>query len=242
MAGLIAPKAPVAPEESIKGEYDELVGVHPGLAPVAPDETPTEEETMHFHEIFSDFINKLHTDSQGAVIKSLKAASELYKGVAKTAFEVLKAVHSEYTQKEDVDLSSVLFGQGGMISTAVDEVFKIAVSLKLPGANDEQQYSAAQFEVMRLVGEYMQKIQDDDGVNEAQELMLDMDEAGGSTDASVPLNAEDRGTLEEAAMPPEEAMPPPVPEEMPSPEAQAAVPADGSPIPQQPVPPPQGLV
>lgn len=229
----------VPDKQSTGGQYDDLVGVHPGLAPVAGTEEPTDEETMHFHEIFADFIDKIHGDSKQQVIKSLKTASELYKGVAKTAFEVLKAVYTEYTQKEGVDLGSVLFGQGGMISTAVDEVFQIAIALGLPGTNDEQQYSAAQFEVMRLVGEYLRNTQEDDSVDQAQELMLDMDEAGGASDSSTPLNSEDRNILEEASAPP-----PPPEEPQVSPEAQAAVPADGSPIasPQPAPPPPQGLV
>lgn len=241
MAGLTA----VQPKTASTADYDELVGMHPGLAPMHADEAPTEEETMHFNELFSDFMEQLFGNSKEAAKKMLTSAPVLYQGVAKVAFTVLKASHDKYVQQEGVELGAVLFGQGGMIATAVDEVYKLAVAIKIPGVEDEQQYSAAQFEVMRLVGEYMQKSQDDESVDGAQELLLDIEEAGGGLDASTPVSSEDRDTLAAGAAPP----PPPLPPEV-SPEAAAAVPEGGMPIEEElpvdpaapPAVPPQGLV
>jgi hypothetical protein len=232
-------------------EYDKLVGINPGFAPVAADTEPDETELMHFKEIYADFIDKLYDTSEKPAVKLLTSSQNLYEGVAKVAFHVLLATKSEYEQKEGKLDPSVFFGEGGMISTAVDEVFRLAQANRIPGTEDQDQYSASQFEVMRLIGEYIQSGQDDDAVSESQDLLLDIDEAAGGGRHAEPLDSDENDTLALGAAPPpgpEQAPEGGVPPTAAPPEAIPAEqgglvpggpPPGAAPPPQQ---PPQGLI
>ena len=213
--------------------YDTLVGVNPGFDPVISDTVPTDEELLHFKDIYADFIDNLYGKSETAAVKMLGNAPQLYSGVAKVAFNVLLATKQEYEQKEGPLDSAIFFGEGGMISTAVDEVFKMARAQGLPGTDDQDQYSAAQFEVMRLVGEMMQSGQEDGSVGEAQDLLQDIDEAGGGGQSAAPLSGDERDTLELAAAEGQA----PLPEEQPP---EQGIPPQGPPAGPPQGPPPQG--
>lgn len=215
-AGLV-PEMKDAPQQlSANEDYDELVGTNPGLGPVVANEEPNEMEMIQYNELLSDFLETLYGKSEEPAIRMLKSSRELYQGVAKVAFTVLNATHEKYIQREGPIESSVLFGEGGMISTAVDEVFKLAQGAKIPGSDDMNQYSAAQMDAMRLVGELIEKRQEDGSIDEAQDALIDMEMEAGGGEGAEPLNSEEYSRLQRGAAPqvqpspdtPEPALPP----------------------------------
>jgi hypothetical protein len=200
--------APVLPQEpegltpgpqtaqlSQRPEYDELVALDPGFGPVAANEEPDKAETAHFEMMYADFVEALYGSQSKNAEEMLKTSQNLYTGVAKVAFNILNAVHQRHEQRDGPVPQAALFGEGAMINTAVDEVFSMAMSLKIPEAQDQDQYTAAQMDMMRLVGEFLEKSQSDESINEAQELMLDMETADGLDKPVDPLNAEEQGDL-----------------------------------------------
>jgi hypothetical protein len=227
---------------SNNADYDELVGKAPGLAPVAANEEPTGEEQMQYDNLFADFMDVLYGKGEEATKKILQGPGEPYDTIAKTAFTMLKSVVAAYQHERGEIESAVLFGEGGIIHTAVDEIYKRAQAWKIPGVENMDQYAAAQINMMRLVGEYMEQKQDDEGVSEAQEALMDMEEQGnpGGMGDVPPMTGSEKASLRSASahMPPEQ-----------GPEA-AAAPPETMPPEEVAVPPapieeeamPQGLV
>jgi hypothetical protein len=186
---------PETAQLSQRPEYDELVELDQGFGPIAANEEPDKAETAHFEMMYADFVEELYGAQSKNAEQMLKTSRDLYLGVAQVAFNILKAVHQRHEQRDGPVPQAALFGEGAMINTAVDEVFSMAMSLKLPEAQDQDQYTAAQMDMMRLVGEFLEKSQDDGAVNEAQELMLDMETADGTSNTVDPLNAEEQQDL-----------------------------------------------
>lgn len=180
-------------------QYDELVGSLGAQAePLIANEEPTESEMAHFYDLYSDYMDELLGPQEKNVVKVMRSAKELYQGVAKAAFTVLQAVHMRAEQRDGPVPPAALFAEGGMIHSAVDEAFKMAQINNLPGSDSQDQYTASQMEMQRLVGEYLEKKQDDNAVDEAQELMIDIETYDGAGDGT-PLSPEERARLEKAA-------------------------------------------
>ena len=196
-------------------DYDDLVGDNPAMQPMAGQEPANVMEQTHYDELFADFIDNLYGKNEDAVERMLRSSKDIYKGVATVAFQILRATVTQFEHQNSEKVEpAALFGEGGMISTAVDEVYKMAQALNVPGTEDMNQYTAAQMEVMRLVGDFLEKSQDDNAVGEAQEAMIEMEEMGGGGETAAPLNSEERAALasgaayedqpEPAEVPPEE--------------------------------------
>jgi hypothetical protein len=165
-------------------QYDSLVPDAPGIEPVAGSEEPDQAEQGHYDILYADFMAELYDNNSERVLKILenKQGETFFQGVSDAAFHILKAVHTKHVQKEGPVPPASLFGEGGMLHTAVDEVFAFAQAYGLQGSNAENQYTAAQMDIMRQAGEYLEKSSDDSAISEAQDLMLDIDEAGGGGD------------------------------------------------------------
>jgi hypothetical protein len=116
--------------------------------------------------------------------------------VSQASFTLLKGVYDDYKEREGEVPQAVLFGQGGMIATAVDEVFKMASAHKVRGSEDVNQYTAAQMDMMRRVGELLEKEQSDSSVDEAQELMMDVEMAYNPGVEAAPLGVKDQADLD----------------------------------------------
>lgn len=175
--------------------YDELVSRDPGYGPVAANEEPDEAEMAHYNMMYADFVEVLYGSQVKNAEQMLQTSNDLYLGVSKVAFTILQAVYQRHDQRDGPVPQAALFGQGGMISTAVDEVFSMAMALKLPDSKDQDQYTAAQMDVMRLVGEFLEKSQDDGAVGQAQDLLIDVETADGSVRDTLPINSEEQGDL-----------------------------------------------
>jgi hypothetical protein len=176
-------------------DYDELVELDPAFGPVAGNEEPNEEEQAHYDMLYADFMDELFGAQSKNAETMLRTGPELFKSVATVAFNILHAVHQRHEQRDGPVPQAALFGEGGMISTAVDEVFQMAIALQLPDSQDQDQYTAAQMDVMRQVGDYLEKSQDDGAVNESQDLLLDMETADGTVDNTPPLDAREQADL-----------------------------------------------
>lgn len=179
-------------------EYDELVGDAPGLAPFTANEEPDPAEMEHFHTLYADFMEELMGPQERNAVQMLTSAPDLYQGVSKVAYNVLSAVHQRAEQRDGPVPPAALFGEGAMIHTAVDEVFQMAIANKVPGSESQDQYTAAQMDMSRLVGEFLQGAQEDGAIDEAQEMLLESEGEGVPED----VTAEERMTLEQASSQP----------------------------------------
>lgn len=183
---------------SRNSEYDSLVGDVPSLEPFVGNEEPDEADMEFFYEMYSDYIEELSGKQKDNAIKMMKSAPDLYQGVSQAAFTILEAVKGRVEAREGAVPPAALFGEGAMIHTAVDEMFKLARAANIPGSEDQDQYTASQMDMQRLVGEYLQKAQEDDAIGEAQELMLDS-EGIGATGNPEDVTGNERIQLEQAA-------------------------------------------
>ena len=157
-------------------QYDELHTLDPANDPMNADQELSQGEQATYDEMYSDFMDKMLVGGEKPIVKMIKSAPDLYAGVSQAAFTILKAIYPAYA-KEGEDASVALFSEGGMIATAVDEVYQLAQAHRLEGSDDINQYSAAQIDMMRRVGEFMEQRQEDDGVSNAQDLLMDIEEA-----------------------------------------------------------------
>jgi hypothetical protein len=194
-------QVPAEPQEQLSqsGLYDNLITSEPGFEPVTSNEEPSPEEQANYDEMYAAFVDELYGPQRGNAEKMLESGPQLYESVSTVAFNILSAVHQRQEQKDGPVPGASLFGAGGMISTAVDEVFAMAKSMGIPDAQTQDQYTAAQMHIMKLVGEHLEKSQDDDVVGEAQETLLDIETADGTADPTAPLDAEENASLRAVA-------------------------------------------
>lgn len=190
MAGLIDNSAPMG-----GGKYDDLIKVDPKDDPFEATEPATEEEQAHYDELYADFMDKLYAGARDRVVRQLKNHPQLFQSVSTAAFTVLKATYMDYTRANGEVPQAALFGEGGMISTAVDEVFKLAKIHNLEGSADMNQYTAAQMNMMKLVGEEIENRQEDGAVEETQDLLIDAELAYNPDAAAGPVSPRDRRDL-----------------------------------------------
>lgn len=190
MAGLVDESA------QFMGKYDDLVELNPQDDPWQASEEATPEEQAHYDELYAEFMDKLYGPQRDNAVRIVKTAPELFLGVSQASFTLLKGVYEEHRRKEGEVPQAALFGEGGMIATAVDEVFKLANTHKLKGSQDRNQYTAAQMDMMRRVGDLLEKEQSDDSVDEAQDLLLDVEEAYNPGAVSGPVGVNDQRDLE----------------------------------------------
>lgn len=204
--------------------YDELVGMDRGFEQAAANEPASPEEQEQYDNFLSMYIKVLDGPQQERIVDMLDASKNLYQGVSRAAFLTLQSTKLKYEQTRGAINPSVFFGEGGMISTAVDLVFQMAQAAGIAQSDDMEQYSAAQFDIMRQVGEHMRAAQEDGAIGEAQDYLVDMEMGPDDSDEYDdvdPPDAEDRRALESAAAPPMEEPAPepemPMPEEAPMP-------------------------
>lgn len=177
------------------GKYDDLIQVKPEDDPWQATEEATPEEQAHYDELFAEFIDKLYGPQRDNALRIMQTTPELYQGVSQATFTLLKGVYDNHRATEGEVPQAALFGEGGMISTAVDEMFKLANAHELRGSEDINQYTAAQMDMMRRVGEYIEKEQGDDSIDEAQDLMMDVEEAYNPGVEAAPVGIEDERDL-----------------------------------------------
>lgn len=207
-------------------EYDEYVGQEkatPGMQVLMANEEPSAEEQAHWDDLYADFTDELLDNQQRAADKMLQNAPEPYVGISDVAFTLLKGVYTKHVNREGDVPQSVLFGEGGMIHTAVDVVAQYAITKGIEGADSQDQYTAAQVNMMKKVGELVQSESDDSAVEEAQDLLVDVEMADGDTQPPTP-DQQDRDSLNEIEIQNQPAAPQ---EEPPPQQAPQAPPAQG---------------
>lgn len=155
--------------------YEDL---NPALGPFEADEPATQEEQDALDDVSAEILKFIHGNNSRSVLGSIANTPELYQGVGNAAFQILLAIKQQYERDGGKLPEAVLFGEGGAIHTAVDEIIQLAQAAGIQGSDDPNQYSAAMMEVMRLTGEYIETTGDDNSVAEAQELLIDVEETG----------------------------------------------------------------
>lgn len=199
--------------------YDDMLAMDPGYQQLSADEDPTPEQEAQFEQVYDEFLHLIEEGGRADVVKIIENSQQLYDGVSTAAFYLLKAAKLEVENRIGPIDPAVFFGEGGMIHSAVDTVFEMAQTAGIRGSDDEQQYTAAQFDMMKKVGEYIQSAQEDGSVEEAQDLLIDIEMSGQPRDVPPP-SPQELSTLRQGQE-----------QSMPATEPQA---------PQQPMSPPSG--
>lgn len=210
------------------GQYSTL---EPALGPLEATEEPTKEEIDALDDINAEVLNFIHGDNQSSVLASISNGQELYQGIGSAAFQIMLATKSKFEQGGEPIPPASLFGEGGAIHTTVDELFQLAQAAGVPGADDQDQYSAAMMETMRQVGEYIEQTGDDASVAETQELLIDIEQTGGQGVGEPELGEEDalRGTIQRSLDAQNQAL---SPEQTPVQDAAQAAPQQQSAVPE----------
>lgn len=157
------------------GTYETL---DPALGPFEANEEPTKEEQDSLDDVMAEVLKFIHGDNNASVLGSIGNTQDLYQGVGAAAFQILLATKQKFEMGENTLPPAVLFGNGGAVHSTVDEIFQLAQAAGIPGSEDQDQYTAAIMEVMRLAGEYIETSGDDSSVGEAQELLIDVEQTG----------------------------------------------------------------
>lgn len=189
-------------------QYDDFVGgagmeqqeaANAGISVLTANEEPTSEEMYHYHEMYADFMEALYDNNSRNVEQMIGSSEQLYEGVSEAAITLLRPVYQAHEQKEGEVPQAALFGEGGMIHTAVEEVFQFAQAAGIDGSQSQDQYTAAHVDMMRKVGEFIEKKSDDSAVEEAQDLMVDVEMADPNYSGSPEMSTEDTAELKNIA-------------------------------------------
>lgn len=158
-----------------KQNFSDMVSLQPQFGPLSADEEPTPEETRAFNAMYTEVLEFIHGPKSESVLGTISNAPELYQGIGNTAFQILLAVKQNMEKDGKPVEPAALWGEGGAIQSTVDELFQLARAARLPEADNPDMFSAAMFETYRLAGEYIQNANEDDAINEAQELLVDVE-------------------------------------------------------------------
>lgn len=169
-------------------DFSKHITAEPAFGPLTADQEPTPEEQDARDDAVAEMMTFMYGDNSDSVLGVMSNARELYQGVGQAAYHILNATKTKF-EKGDVQLpSAAIFGEGGMIHSAVEELMQLAQAAGLPGSDDQDQYHAAMFETYRLVGEHIQSSGEDGSIAEAQELLIDVETAGGNMSTAPGLN------------------------------------------------------
>jgi hypothetical protein len=158
------------------GQYETL---EPALGPFEGNEEPTQDEIDSLDDVIAEVLTFIHGPNHESVLGSITNAPEegggIFKPIGNATFQILLATKAKFEEGGKKLPPAVLFGEGGAIHTTVDELFQMAQAAGVPGADDDQQYSASIMETLRLAGDYIEKTGDDASITEAQELLIDVE-------------------------------------------------------------------
>lgn len=195
-------------------QYDDFVGysnkdvaTDPGIDVLTANEEPTEDEMAHYHEMYADFMEALYDNNSRSVEQLIGSSEQFYEGVSEAAMLLLRPVYQKHEQQVGEVPQASLFGEGGMIHTAVEEVFKFAQASGIEGSQDQDQYTAAHVDMMRKVGEFIENKSDDGAVEEAQDLLVDVEMADPNYSGSPQMQPDDTETLNQIGQQQEQVAP-----------------------------------
>ena len=153
-------------------------GFDPALQHLQADEPASEEEEELAGAGLVDMMDFAFSEQGLAnIVQALEQSpDELYTSVPQVVVPMLQRA------KEKVDAAaqgntappSVFFGEGGLITQAVDIVFDIADQIQVPGFDDPDQYAAALMGTFKTIGESILDSGDENAIRETNELAEQM--------------------------------------------------------------------
>jgi hypothetical protein len=162
-----------------KQNFEQYVSMQPEFGPVNATEEPNAAEKEAYEDIHAEVLEFIHGPQGDNVVKMLQTAPELYQGVGQAAFQILLATKQKLEGKNGKPLPpAALWGEGAGIHTTVDELYQLAKMENIPGSEQQDQYMASMFEVYRLAGDHIQNSNEDESINEAQDLIADIEMTG----------------------------------------------------------------
>jgi hypothetical protein len=116
-------------------------------------------------------------DGLASIVQVLDGeAAELWKTIPEIAIPMLQKskILVDGLAEEPTAPSEVFFGDGGLITQAVDILFDVANEIQAPGFEDPDQYAGALMGTYKAVGEHILENDDEVAIEEARSLANDM--------------------------------------------------------------------
>lgn len=153
-------------------------GFDPMLRHLEADEPASEESEALVAAGLTDMMDFAYSEEGLANITQTldTGGQELWARVPEIAIPMLqraKNLLDDISGEEDAP-SEVYFGDGGLITQAVDILFDIAQEIKAPGFDDPDQYAAALMGTFKAVGEHILESGDEGAIEQARSLAEDM--------------------------------------------------------------------
>ena len=171
-------------------------GFDPAMEHLTADQEPTEEEEKLLAGGIIDMGEWAFSDAGlGNILNVLNQPNgpELWEVVPKIATGMLQKARPALDKAAGGETpGAVWFGEGGMISSAVDILFDIAEQEQVPGWDDTDQYQAAVMGVYKAVGEEILNTDDKSSQLEAKSLASDMARTNPDGSMQDPVNLEQK--------------------------------------------------
>lgn len=99
----------------------------------------------------------------------------LYESLPEIAVPFLQKAYQVVKETaEEEEISDVMFGEGGVITSVVDALFEVAQATGVPDADDDDTYAAVMIGTFNKVGEHIQQQGDEVAMSQIAELGIDM--------------------------------------------------------------------
>jgi hypothetical protein len=160
-------------------EFDDLA-TDPVLQPLVGEDDASPEEERQLATVVNGASQFIFGDKMSAVIQNLKKGGHdsLYEPVSFAVYQILAQQKQELEKRGDKASPAVFFAETGAIPLVTDMVWDLAKQLKLPGADDQNQYAASVINVMKMAGEHTLESGDQAAIDEATKVASNMVQAG----------------------------------------------------------------
>jgi hypothetical protein len=134
--------------------------------------SPQQDRQMAGH--LADALEFIYSDKGlPAITRGLKSDLPLYESVPKLTKVILEKTLANMKEANAVD-SAIFFGEGGLLQQIPQELFGLAQTLGVQGADDQDQISAALMGTYKMAGEHLLEQGDEESLIEAQALGAEM--------------------------------------------------------------------
>lgn len=160
------------PDDSEFAQADDYT--NPQFQDLEPNRPVSKEQQEELERFLVPALRDIYVDNLESTAQVLEQSQQLYDGVSFVAFETSRKHYEEAKVRGNPPKSNVIFGKNGLLDSTVSAAFEVAQTLGLPGSNDPKQYAAAMANAHRLVGQYIEEINDTQAMKEVEDLAVNV--------------------------------------------------------------------
>jgi len=164
MRGGIAPMPDMPSPLNAEEEELELVG---------GQELAGEEEQQLLDSVMDTIEALVNGQLKAKVDDTLNASPDLWQSVSQLSNGIVQRMAFQLDEQGIENDGGIFFGENGVIQQTVEMLWDEAAKIDHPSVEDEEQFNAAYFATIKLVGESLE--QDEDSAREAQDYILEVE-------------------------------------------------------------------